>query len=131
MDGGVLAIIGIGSTVPAALKAAELLKKEGISATLVNARFIKPLDDRLIVEIARRTKKIITVEENVLAGGFGSAVLECLSGAGVADVTVKRIGIGDEFVEHGAQRILREKYGLDEQGIYAAALELVKKLKTG
>jgi 1-deoxy-D-xylulose-5-phosphate synthase len=129
MDGSDLAIIGIGSTVPAAMKAAEMLKKEGISAAVINARFIKPLDGQLIIDIAKRTKKIITVEENVLAGGFGSAVLECLAGAGVKDVLVKRIGIDDEFVEHGAQKILREKYGLDEQGIYAAALELVKKRK--
>jgi 1-deoxy-D-xylulose-5-phosphate synthase len=129
MDGSDLAIIGIGNTVPAAIKAAEMLKKEGVSAAVINARFIKPLDCQLIIDIAKRTKKIITVEENVLAGGFGSAVLECLTGAGVRDVLVKRIGIDDEFVEHGAQKILREKYGLDEQGIYAAALELVKKRK--
>lgn len=124
-EGEDVAIIGIGNTVQPALKAAEMLKADGINASVINARFIKPLDETLIVSIARRTKKIITVEENVLAGGFGSAVLECLCKAGIADASVKMIGIDDVFVEYGSQRILREKYGLDEQGIYRTALEFV------
>jgi 1-deoxy-D-xylulose-5-phosphate synthase len=125
-DGDDVAIIGIGNTVLPAIKAAEALKRDGISAAVVNARFIKPLDEKLIAGIAKKTGKIITVEENVLAGGFGSAVLECLCRAGITDVAVKMIGINDEFVEHGSQRILREKYGLDEQGIYRTALEFVR-----
>ena len=124
-EGDDVAIIGIGNTVQPALKAAKLLNADGINAAVVNARFIKPLDEKLIVSIAKRTKKIITVEENVLAGGFGSAVLECLCRAGISDVAVKMIGIEDVFVEYGSQRILREKYGLDEQGIYRTALEFV------
>jgi 1-deoxy-D-xylulose-5-phosphate synthase len=127
LDGNDVAIIGIGNTVSPAVKAAGLLKKDGIDACVVNARFIKPLDKELIDSIARRTKKLIIVEENVLAGGFGSCVIECLSDAGISDVAVKRIGIDDEFVEHGSQRKLREKYGLDEQGIYKAALEFLGK----
>jgi 1-deoxy-D-xylulose-5-phosphate synthase len=126
LEGKDIAIIGIGNTVAASLKAAELLKSDGIEAYVVNARFIKPLDDELIISLCSRTKKIIIVEENVLAGGFGSAVLECLSDAGITDVAVMRIGIDDEFVEHGSQRRLREKYGLDEQGIYRAAREFIK-----
>ncbi len=124
-EGDDVAIIGIGNTVQPALKAAKLLNADGINAAVINARFIKPLDEKLIVSIAMRTKKIITVEENVLAGGFGSAVLECLCKQGISDVAVKMIGIDDEFVEYGSQRILREKYGLDEQGIYRTALEFV------
>jgi 1-deoxy-D-xylulose-5-phosphate synthase len=125
-EGTDVAIFGIGNTVLPAIKAADLLKHDGITATVVNARFIKPLDERLIVDIAQKVKKIITVEENVLAGGFGSAVLECLNDAGIPGVAVRRIGIDDEFVEHGAQRILREKYGLDEQGIYKTALDFLR-----
>jgi 1-deoxy-D-xylulose-5-phosphate synthase len=128
-EGDDVAIIGIGNTVAAAIKAAGMLKNDGINATVINARFIKPLDHRLIGDTAKRVKKIITVEENVLAGGFGSAVLECLAAAGINDVLVRRIGIDDEFVEHGSQRILREKYGLDENGIYAVALEMVRGTK--
>ena len=118
VDGDDLAIIAIGYSVRPALKASQMLRKDGISACVINARFIKPLDEDLILTVADRTKKVVTVEENVLAGGFGSAVLECLAGAHFTDVSVRRIGIGDEFVEHGAQSILRKQYGLDEEGIY-------------
>jgi 1-deoxy-D-xylulose-5-phosphate synthase len=117
-DGGDMAIIAVGNTVHPALKAAKSLKKDGIGVCLINARFIKPLDEGLIISVAQRVKRIVTVEENVLAGGFGSAVLECLNRAGLADVSLRRIGIDDEFVEHGSQTILRKKYGLDEEGLY-------------
>ena len=117
-EGDDIAIIAIGNTVSPALKAAEMLRKEGISPCVINARFIKPLDEDLILSTASRIKRIVTVEENVLAGGFGSAVLECLNKAGLDDVSVRRIGIEDEFVEHGSQSILRKKYSLDDEGIY-------------
>lgn len=117
-EGDDIAIIAIGNTVSPALKAADMLQKDGISPCVINARFIKPLDEDLILSVSGRIKRIVTVEENVLAGGFGSAVLECLNRAGVTDVSVRRIGIEDEFVEHGSQAILRKKYGLDEEGIY-------------
>lgn len=120
-DGDDLALIAIGNTVHSVLKAAEMLRRDGISPCVVNARFIKPLDESLILSLCGRIRKIVTVEENVLAGGFGSAVLEFLAGAGIADVSVRRIGIGDEFVEHGSQAILRKKYGLDEESIYRIA----------
>ncbi|HMK57037.1 MAG TPA: 1-deoxy-D-xylulose-5-phosphate synthase [Dissulfurispiraceae bacterium] len=127
-EGKDIAIIGIGYTVHPALRAAELLANDGIKVSVINARFIKPLDTEIMVSVARTTGKVIVVEENVLAGGFGSAVLECLCDAGLSDISVKRIGIGDEFVEHGSQRRLREKYNLDEQGIYRIALEFLGKL---
>ena len=117
-DGDDIALIAIGNTVHPALKAAEMLRRDGISPCVVNARFVKPLDESLILSVSGRIRKIVTVEENILAGGFGSAVLECLAGAGMTDVSVRRIGIGDEFVEHGSQAILRKKYGLDDEGIY-------------
>jgi 1-deoxy-D-xylulose-5-phosphate synthase len=117
--GDEIAIIAAGNTVRSALNAAKRLRNEGIQPYVINARFLKPLDEELILMIAERTKKIVTVEENILAGGFGSAVLECLNKAGIADVIVKRIGVEDEFVEHGLQSILRKKYGIDEEGIYS------------
>lgn len=118
VDGDDLVIIAVGNAVHPALKASEMLRKDGIGVCVINARFIKPLDEALILSVCHRTKKVVTVEENVLAGGFGSAVLECLAKADFSDVSVRRIGIGDEFVEHGAQAILRKKHGLDEEGIY-------------
>jgi 1-deoxy-D-xylulose-5-phosphate synthase len=97
------------------MEAAWLLNKNGIDATIVNARFAKPLDSELILETVSKTKRLVTVEENVLAGGFGSAVLSLLSS--IAGIRALRIGIPDEFVEHGSQEILRANYCLDAEGI--------------
>jgi 1-deoxy-D-xylulose-5-phosphate synthase len=110
-----LAIIAIGSAVAPSMQAAKLLGSKGLDCTVVNARFAKPLDSDLITEVASRIKRVVTVEENVLIGGFGSAVLSLLSS--VADISVLPIGIPDGFVEHGPQEILRANYGLDAEGI--------------
>src|SRR5208337_5354194 len=126
MEGKDLAFIAVGNAVYPALKAAAMMKEEGIDACVVNARFIKPLDEEGIKELCGRTKRIITVEENILAGGFGSAVLEYLSREGLHNVAVHRIGIDDEFVEQGSQALLRKQYGLDEDGIYRAATAFLK-----
>lgn len=123
-DGDALAILGTGATVAPAVAAARRLAKEGINAMVLNIRFIKPLDTKLILAAASKTRKILTVEDGVLAGGFGGAVLECLNEAGMQDIALKALGVPDEFVEHGSQKQLREKYGLDEDGIYRAGLEL-------
>jgi len=112
-----IAIIAIGSTVIPSLEAAEHLASCGINASVINARFAKPLDAELILQMAKRTGKIITVEENVLSGGFGAAVLELLQKSGISDIKVKRLGIPDEFVTHGEQDLLRSLYHLDAGGI--------------
>lgn len=110
-----LAIIAIGSTVAPSMEAAKLLGDKGINCAVVNARFAKPLDSDLILELANRTKRLVTVEENALIGGFGSAVLSLLSNN--TGVSLLRIGIPDEFVEHGSQELLRANYGLNAEGI--------------
>jgi len=112
-----MAIIAIGSTVMPSLEAAEHLAFLGIDAMVVNARFAKPLDTELILDAANYTRKMVIVEENVLSGGFGAAVLELLERAGASDVKVKRLGIPDEFVTHGKQDFLRCLYHLDALGI--------------
>ncbi len=116
-----LAIVAIGSTVYPALEAAKLLEAKGIRATVVNARFVKPLDRELILGVARQTGCIITVEENALQGGFGSAILELLADEGMTSVRVKRIGIPDRYIEQGPQSRLRANLGLDGTGIAATA----------
>ncbi len=126
-DGGDLVIVAIGNMVRPSMDAAERLAAEGISAAVVNARFVKPLDEELILGLARRTGRIVTVEEHALQGGFGSAVLECFEAHRVSGVKTLRIGIPDRFVEHGAQAILRQKYGLDAEGIHDAAKDFVEK----
>jgi len=123
-EGDDLLIIAIGKSVCEAVKANKLLKDKGISATIINARFVKPLDTNLIIESVLKIKKIIIVEEHVLDGGFGSAVLEMLADNGVTDFLIKRIGIKNKFVEHGPQDILRRDYEIDYTAILNAALEL-------
>lgn len=111
-------IFAIGNTVIPAFNVAQRLSKDSKEVTLINARFIKPLDESLICSVAKKIKRFITIEENTLIGGFGSSILETLNNAGISDVSVKRIGIDDVFVEHGSQKILRKNYGIDEDGIY-------------
>ncbi len=125
-EGKDVTIIGIGATVMPAIKAAEKLAEKGIQAAVVNARFIKPLDAELILSQAEATGRIITVEENVLQGGFGSAVLELLQDKGLNNIKVKRLGIADEYVEHGTQAQLRMDVGIDAEGIEKATEEFLK-----
>lgn len=124
-EGPDAALFAIGKTVAPAIAAAALLKEHGVSVAVVNSRFVKPLDEKLICSLSQQTGRIITVEENALSGGFGSAVLECLEKNGIAGVHVKRMGLPDTFIEHGTQNILREKYGLDEQGIFKTVKEFL------
>jgi 1-deoxy-D-xylulose-5-phosphate synthase len=119
-----IAVIAIGSCVHPALAAAGLLQAEGIPVRVINARFVKPLDAELLCSTAQEIGKLITVEENALMGGFGSAVLELLSERGISGVTVRRLGIPDEFVQHATQRELRRLYGIDTEGIAVAVREM-------
>jgi 1-deoxy-D-xylulose-5-phosphate synthase len=119
-DGSDVSIVAIGVTVSAALKAAQALKARGISACVINARFVKPLDRQLILAEARRTGCLVTVEENALQGGFGSAVMELLEQERLTSVRIKRLGIPDRFIEQGSQAQLRKELGLDAEGIASA-----------
>jgi 1-deoxy-D-xylulose-5-phosphate synthase len=116
-EGDDVALVAIGAMVPVALKAADLLRDRGVAATVVNARFVKPLDRELLIEVAERVRRIVTIEDHVLAGGFGSAVLELLEAADVRGADVRRIGLPDAFIEHGAQSLLRKHHGLDPEGV--------------
>ncbi len=87
-----------------ALEAARLLAQDGVRATVVNARFCKPLEKKCILTLAARSGLIVTIEEHALAGGFGSAVLECLEEAGLFNVRVKRLGVPDRVIEHASPR---------------------------
>ena len=130
-EGKDLAILAIGNMVGPSLQAAELLQNEGISPTVINMRFVKPLDKELIKQVASTHSAILTVEENILQGGFGSAVAEYLIEDGlIRDVAFGSLGIPDEFVEQGAQDILRKLYGLDAEGIHARACVLLGRKST-
>jgi 1-deoxy-D-xylulose-5-phosphate synthase len=126
-EGTEVAIMAIGVSVWQAVQAAERLSEEGISTAVVNARFVKPLDRDLVVEIAQRVRYVVTVEEGCKMGGFGSAVLETLSDAGITDVRTKVLGLPDWYIEQGPQDLLRERYGLTAEGIYQSVKELIGK----
>ncbi|MFL5299115.1 MAG: transketolase C-terminal domain-containing protein, partial [Anaeromyxobacteraceae bacterium] len=119
-------LFSVGTTLGAAVAAADALAKEGVAATVVDARFVKPLDEELVCSLAAAAKRIVTVEEAALAGGFGSAVLEALERRGLADgVAVRRLGIPDRFITHGDAAKQRAQLGMDAAGIAAAARALV------
>ncbi len=125
-EGRDLLILAVGNTVYPAREAAEKLAAEGIEASVVNARFIKPLDEELILRLAGETGLVLCVEENNVAGGFGSAVSELLCEKGPDGIRVKRLGIQDVFVPHGTQAELRAELGLDAAGIARTGLEMLK-----
>lgn len=126
LDGTDVTIIAVGATVYPALQAAEVLRLKGVSAGVVNARFIKPLDAELILNVARRTGRVVTVEENALQGGFGSAVLELLHDHDLQDVKVRRLGLPDHYIEQGSQAQLRKDVGIDAEGITLSVIEFMK-----
>jgi len=126
-EGEDILLIGIGTTVYPAMEAAQRLERQGISAAVINARFVKPLDQDLIFDWARKIGKIVTIEENVLQGGFGSAVLEMLQEISFFPKSFVRLGIPDTFVVHGPQSTLRNLYGIDADGIENAALNLLNR----
>jgi 1-deoxy-D-xylulose-5-phosphate synthase len=118
-NGSDVAILALGTTVYPSLEAAQALSEKGVDCTVINARFAKPLDADLLADTASKVKRVLTVEENALAGGFGSAVLQLLQARRLWDVQVRCLGIPDEFVEHASQQSLRARYALDASGIAA------------
>jgi len=127
-------VVALGTTLRAALGAAEALAKEGVAVSVVDARFAKPLDEELIAGEAERARRVVTVEEGCLPGGFGAACLELFERRGiVADgLRVRRLGLPDEFVTHGDQARQRAQLGLDAEGIARACRELmVERAKRG
>ncbi|MBI4400717.1 MAG: 1-deoxy-D-xylulose-5-phosphate synthase [Nitrospirae bacterium] len=129
-DGTDVAIVAIGVTVWQAVEAAKRLAQEGISAAVVNARFVKPLDGALVGEVAKRVRCLVTVEEGAKMGGFGSAVLEALSDQGITNLPTKVLGLPDWYIEQGPQDLLREKYGLTAEGIYQSVKALLAQLSS-
>ncbi len=127
---GEVAILAYGSMVYPAIEAADNLEKDGIEATVINARFVKPLDAELILALAQTRRIILTVEEAYLAGGFGSAVMELLEENGLLDkVKVVRLGVPNRIITHGDPKLLLAKYGLDADGIYNKVKETIEVLE--
>ena len=124
-EGKDILLLPIGNRVYPALEAAQGLEKVGIDAAVINPRFIKPLDSDLILEWAEKTGRVVTIEDNVRLGGFGSSVLELLAGSNHLHVRVNVLGYGDRFMEHGSQEILWRKGQIDVPAIINGAMELM------
>ena len=123
-EGKDVTIAAIGSTVNVAVEAAKALMEKGIQATVINARFVKPLDSECIKASVASTGRLVTLEENVLQGGFGSAVIEMLSDCRIK-AQVKRIGIPDEFISHGPAELLRKANGLSQENVIAEIMHMM------
>src|SRR6185436_6547299 len=115
--GGDVALLALGTMVAPALQAAEQLEKEGVSATVVNARFASPVDERAVLGLARSVGRLVTIEENVPMGGFGSAVHECLEKNGLSAPPMLRLALPEQFVTHGKRDDLLQMVGLDAPSI--------------
>ncbi len=109
-EGKNLTIIAVGSMTSVAIKTADLLSDDGIEAGVINARFIKPIDSEMLEEVSKKTKNIVIIEEGVAEAGFGSAVLEFFERENISGIKVKRIGLPDQFIEHGGRLELLKKY---------------------
>jgi 1-deoxy-D-xylulose-5-phosphate synthase len=125
------AILAYGSTVAQAEQAAKELAAEGISAAVVNARWAKPLDEEMITRLAQGTRRLVTIEDHVVAGGFGSAVLELLESHSIHDIDVRLIGCPDKPVEHGAPSILKELYGITSSHLKDVVRDMVRATSKG
>ena len=127
-QGSQVTLLALGSMVEVAGQVAELLQQTmGIAATIVNARFIKPLDEELIVSCLEQSQVVVTMEEHALAGGFGSAILELANHCGMDSSKLLRIGIGDDFVPHGKTELLKQLSGLDAAHIVEAIRQHMEK----
>ncbi|MHC4939716.1 MAG: 1-deoxy-D-xylulose-5-phosphate synthase [Planctomycetota bacterium] len=111
-EGSSLALVAYGAMVEPCLRAAELLEESGIEATVINARFVKPLDTEAMVDAAHNHPLLVTVEDHTLQAGFGSTVVEALADEGVTGTRIVRLGLPDRFIEHGSRGDLLERYGL-------------------
>lgn len=120
-------ILTFGTTIPMAMEAASILEKRGISTQVVNARFIKPLDENMMFHILEKNIPILTIEEAVLQGGFGSAILEFAHEHGYHHTVIERMGIPDKFIEHGSVKQLLQDVGLTTENVVARLLSLVEK----
>ncbi len=130
IEGEDLVILAVGYPVYQALRASENLYREGIRVGVVNARFVKPLDESMLLDLSKRYDTFLTVEDNTVVGGFGSAVLEFLSSKGILKKVV-RLGVPDRFIEHGNQNLLRNLVGIDSEGIEKTVRDILMRKTAG
>ena len=125
-DGDDVALIALGPMVGLSMESAAQLEELGIQASVLNLRFVKPMDEEKVLELASQCKRVVTIEEGTRIGGMGAGVLELLAAHGMRDVSVTVLGIPDRFIEHGAPQFQREDCGLTSGEITQAARDLMK-----
>ena len=124
-EGSEIALLAVGSMVETGVQVYEKMKEEGMHPSLVNARFVKPLDTRMLDRLAKNHRLLVTMEENVKTGGFGSAVLAYMSEKH-PQVQVKIISLPDQFIIHGSPELLKKTVGIDKDSIYTTIKEAYK-----
>jgi 1-deoxy-D-xylulose-5-phosphate synthase len=122
---GRVALLGYGTGVGKALEAAAQLERDGVEVTVADARFAKPIDSGLVAQLAAEHELLVTIEEGVLGGGFGSAVWETLNEAGGAQIRILRVGVPDRYVTHGAPKLLHEEIGFTAERIAERVLAAI------
>ncbi len=120
-----ITLCAVGSMVSLAWEAAQTLEKRGIACTVINARFVKPLDAKTVCQAAADTGRLITIEENAASGGFGQAVRSALHDAGLGHIAHSILAIPDQFIEQGSVAVIRKECGLSVENIVSEALKLV------
>jgi 1-deoxy-D-xylulose-5-phosphate synthase len=129
-EGEDIAILAVGTMVYNSWKAADMLERDGISARVVNCRFVKPMDEEMLLDVFGRFDKIVTACEGVLGGGFGEGVQAWAAANGFRDKIIRSLGIPDEFIPHGSRDSLLQSLGLDSEGIAMSVLETHQKEKS-
>ncbi len=122
-----IALVAVGSMVKTAVAVRDMLKNDGISCTLVNARFVKPIDEEMLTRLSVNHKLIVTLEENVLSGGFGEKVRDFIDREG-SDVFVETVAIPDDYVEHGNVELLKAEIGIDAKSIYRRIVGIIREM---
>ncbi|MFK4997699.1 transketolase C-terminal domain-containing protein [Bacillus sp. N9] len=125
------AILTFGTTIPMAMEAAYQLEKQGVSVQVVNARFIKPMDEAMLHDLMEKNMPILTVEEAILQGGFGSAVMEFAHDHRYHHITIDRIGVPDRFIEHGSVKELYREIGMTPENIVRKVKMILPERKKG
>ncbi len=126
-QGNDMTIIAIGKMVGRAVEIANILEKDGKSIEVINARFLKPIDKDTILKSIEKTKNVITIEDNILKGGLGSALEDLINEAGIKDIFLKKYGYPDEFIKHGSVQEIEKKYKLDTDSIAEDIKETILK----
>jgi 1-deoxy-D-xylulose-5-phosphate synthase len=129
IEGKDITILSCGKFTSTAIEVAQKLKEKNISVEVIHALFIKPIDEESIIKSVIKTKKLITIEDGYISGGFGSKVLEMLNNRDVKDIKVEMVGYPNKFIEHGDLSDIEKKYQLDLEGIERKCIELIRQSK--